>query len=161
MWRTGVPAEACFTHAVTEPAIKDVDSDGTLEVIVSSTGRPRRLQRDERLRRVAILTTDVRLWPSNSSEPHGRTRTRDSYQRHQGNVAVVHGNGSVAWRVPLNSTRWSRVNVWKAPVVEDLDADGTPEVFLETSRGPYRTRSRWISRMASGWLGEIHRDCPD
>jgi len=37
LWRTGMPSDDCFTHALTEPAIEDVDSDGELEVIVSST----------------------------------------------------------------------------------------------------------------------------
>lgn len=40
LWRTEMPAEDCFTHALTEPAIEDVDGDGTLEVIVSTTGNP-------------------------------------------------------------------------------------------------------------------------
>jgi outer membrane protein assembly factor BamB len=137
MWRTGVPAEACFTHAVTEPAIKDVDSDGTLEVIVSST--------EDALVAYSATNGSEEWRFSLPTYGYGRPTVANLTAAPgpeivtsdiRGNVAVVHGNGSVAWRVPLNSTRWSRVNVWKAPVVEDLDADGTPEVFLGTSRGP-------------------------
>lgn len=37
VWRTGMPAADCFTHALTEPAIEDIDGDGTLKVVVSTT----------------------------------------------------------------------------------------------------------------------------
>ncbi len=136
MWRTGVPADACFTHALTEPAIEDVDSDGSPEVIVSST--------EDAL--IAYSATDgSEAWRvSLPTYGYGRPTVANVTSAAgpeivtsdiRGNVAVVHGNGTVAWRVALNDTRWSRASVWDAPVVSDIDADGSPEVFVGTSRG--------------------------
>lgn len=136
-WRTGIPAADCFTHALTEPAIEDVDGDGALEAVVSST--------EDAV--VAYAAADgAEEWRASlptygygrptvanvTAAPGPEVVTSDI----QGNVAVLHGNGSVAWRVPLNDTQWSRVTVWDAPAVSDVDADGAPEVFVGTGSGP-------------------------
>ncbi|MBX0288754.1 MULTISPECIES: PQQ-binding-like beta-propeller repeat protein [Haloarcula] len=137
MWRTGVPADACFTHALTEPAIEDVDSDGTLEVIVSSTEDAvvaYSATNGSEEWRVSLPTYGYgRPTVANVTPAAGREIVTSDIE---GNVAVVRGNGTVVWRVALNDTRWSRASVWEEPVVEDVDGDGTLEVFLGTSRGP-------------------------
>jgi outer membrane protein assembly factor BamB len=137
MWRTGVPADACFTHALTEPAIEDVDSDGTLEVIVSSTEDALvaySATNGSEEWRVSLPTYGYgRPTVANVTPVPGREIVTSDIE---GNVAVVHGNGSVAWRVALNEMQWSRASVWEAPAVEDVDGDGAPELLIGTSRGP-------------------------
>ncbi|MFC7251817.1 PQQ-binding-like beta-propeller repeat protein [Halomicroarcula sp. GCM10025324] len=137
MWRTGVPAEACFTHALTEPAIEDVDSDGTLEVIVSSTEDALvaySAANGAEEWRVSLPTYGYgRPTVANVTPAAAREIVTSDIE---GNVAVVHGNGTVAWRTALNDTQWSRASVWGEPVVGDVDGDSEPDVFLGTSRGP-------------------------
>ncbi len=137
LWRTGTPSDDCFTHALTEPAIEDVDSDGEPEVIVSST-------EDAVIAYSAESGTEEWRAPLHtygygrptvanvSPAPGPEVVTSDI----SGGVVVVHGNGSVAWRFSLNETHWSTPSVWQAPVVDDFDADGSPELLIGSSRGP-------------------------
>lgn len=131
VWRTGIPADDCFTHALTQPAIEDVDGDGRLEVVASTTedalvAYGARTGGEEW--RVPLTTygygrpTVANVTP----DPGLEVVTSDI----DGNVVVARGNGSVAWRVALNAT------VWEAPIVADFDADGRPEVLVGTNRGP-------------------------
>ncbi len=136
-WRTGIPAADCFTHALTEPAIADVDRDGALEAVVASTED-------------AVATYDV----ADGSEEWRVPLSTYGYGRptvanltaapgpevvvsdHRGGVVVTSGTGEVAWRFDLAAVGWSSPNVWRAPVVADLDADGAPELLIASSRGP-------------------------
>lgn len=135
-WRTGVPAEDCFTHALTEPEIGDVDGDGTLEVLVSTTEHAL----------VAYSATDGdeewRVPLSNygygrptignvTAAPGPEVVTSDI----TGGLVVAHGNGTVAWRANLSATGLSVRSVWTAPTVGDMDADGDPEVLVGTDGG--------------------------
>jgi outer membrane protein assembly factor BamB len=136
-WRTGMPADDCFTHALTEPAIRDVDRDGSLEAVVSTT-------EDALIAYTAAEGTEewrVQL----SSYGYGRPTVADVLPAAGpeivtsdigGTVALVHGNGSVAWRMSLNETLSGNPTVWAAPVVEDFDSDGRPEILLGTNSGP-------------------------
>lgn len=137
VWRTGVPANACFTHALTEPAVDDIDSDGNLEVVVASTedaivaysGKNGTAEW-----RVPLSTygygrpTVANVTPAPGPEVVGSDI--------RGGVAVVNGNGTVAWRVGLNDTQWSAARVWQAPIVADVNADKTPEVVIGSGSGP-------------------------
>ncbi|WP_246989616.1 outer membrane protein assembly factor BamB family protein [Halorientalis marina] len=136
-WRTGMPPEDCFTHALTEPAIRDVDGDGSLEVVVSST--------EDAL--VAYGAADGREeWRVPlSSYGYGRPTVADVRPAAgpeivtsdiDGVVVLAHGNGTVAWRADLNRTVAQRPTVWAAPIVRDFDADGAPEILLGTNSGP-------------------------
>lgn len=137
VWQTGTPPDRCFSHALTEPAIADVDGDGAVEVVVSSTERAV----------VAYSAADGREeWRASlrsygygrptvgnvSPAPGPEVVTSDI----RGGVAVVRGNGSVVWRFGLNATGWSTPSVWQAPTVDDVDADGSPEVLVGSSKGP-------------------------
>jgi len=137
LWRTGMPSDDCFTHALTEPAIEDIDSDGELEVVVSST-------EDAVIAYSAESGTEEWRAPLHtygygrptianvSSAPGPEVVTSDI----RGGVVVVHGNGTIAWRFGLNETHWSTPSVWQAPIVDDFDADGSPEILIGSSRGP-------------------------
>jgi len=135
-WRAGMPAEDCFTHALTEPAIRDVDGDGTLEAVLSTTENAL----------VARDATDGREeWRVPlRSYGYGRPTVADVLPAPgpeivtsdiSGAVVLVSGNGTVVWRTALNETV-SQSTVWRAPVVRDLDADGNPEILLGTNSGP-------------------------
>ena len=135
-WRIGMPAADCYTHALTEPAIADIDGDGALEVVVSSTEN-------------ALIAYDA----ADASEAWRVSLPTYGYGRPtvgnvtpaagpevvtsdiEGNVVVVNGDGTVAWRAALNGSQ-SGPSVWRAPLVDDLDADGDPELLIASNKGP-------------------------
>ncbi|MFB6301858.1 MAG: FG-GAP-like repeat-containing protein [Haloferacaceae archaeon] len=137
VWRIGVPAEACFTHALTQPAIADVDRDGRLEVVVATTEN-------------AIIAYDARTASEAWRVPlstygYGRPTVANVTPAPgpevvasdiDGGVVVARGDGTVAWRVAANATAWEDPVVWESPLVGDLDADGRPEVVVGSNRGP-------------------------
>lgn len=138
-WRAGVPAEDCFTHALTEPAVADVDGDGTREVLVAST---------EGAVIARSATDGTEEWRVGVEQyGYGRPTVADVTAGPGlevvasdvgGEVVAVHGNGTVAWRTSVAEAGvdGSAVSVWRAPVVADLDADDAPEVLIATNRGP-------------------------
>lgn len=135
-WQNGVPAENCFTHALTEPEIEDIDGDGTLEVAASTT--------EEALVVLDARTGDEQFRVSLPSYGYGRPTAADALPAPgtelftsdiDGNAVAVYANGSVAWRVPLNESVDGRASVWDPPLVRDVDADGTTEVVFPTKGG--------------------------
>jgi outer membrane protein assembly factor BamB len=136
-WRTGMPEEDCFTHALTQPAIEDIDGDGALEVVVSTTENAL-ITYDARTGtqewRVSLTTygygqpTITNLTPAGGPE----VITSDI----SGGVVTTGGNGTVVWRFGSNETAWEGVSVWVAPVVDDIDGDNQPEVLVGSSSGP-------------------------
>jgi outer membrane protein assembly factor BamB len=136
VWRAGVPADACFTHALTRPAITDVDGDGALEVVAATT--------EDAL--VAFdAGTGAEEWRvplstygygpptvANVTPAPGPEVVASDID---GGVVVARGNGSVAWRFDANATDWAGPVVWDAPVVDDVDGDGRPEVVVGSNRG--------------------------
>jgi outer membrane protein assembly factor BamB len=136
VWQTGMPAEACFTHALTEPTIEDADGDGSIEVFVSSTEN-------------ALVTYDAATGTEEWRVPlatygYGRPTLADVTEDSspevvtsdiRGNVVVASGDGAVRWRFSTSSVGWSRASVWAAPIVTDIDDDGAQEVLVGTSKG--------------------------
>jgi outer membrane protein assembly factor BamB len=136
LWRDGVPAEHCFTHALTEPAIDDVDGDGTFEVVAATTEN-------------ALVILDAGSGREEFRVPlesYGYARPTLADFRPTpgtelvasdigGNVVVTAANGTVLWRASLNRTFDGYVSVWEAPIVEDVDDDGSPEVVIGSGSG--------------------------
>lgn len=136
VWRTGTPPEACFSHALTEPAIADVDADGDAEVLAASTEE-------------ALVAYDGRTGSEEwrvglSTYGYGRP-TVDRVAGGagvdvvvsdiDGSIVVASGNGTVRWRFDLSAVFDDRINVFDAPVVEDVTGDGEREVLVGTNRG--------------------------
>jgi len=124
-WRWSVPAEDCFTHALTQPAVADIDGDDGLEVAVGTT-----------LDSLVVLdaaTGDeewrVPLSTYGYGQPavgnlSGDDRPEVVVSDIDGTLVVARGNGSVAWRADANMTVWAR------PRLVDTDGDGGREVVL-------------------------------
>ena len=162
VWQIGMPAEDCYTHALTQPAIEDVDTDGDLEVVVSSTEN-------------ALITYDAETGSEEWRVPlstygYGRPTVANVTPAPGpeivtsdigGGVVVATGNGTVEWRVELNATQ-PNPNVWLAPLVDDFDADGSPEVLLASSNGPVVVsadgRLAWQSNGSANYLATAQVD---
>lgn len=143
LWRTGMPADDCFTHALTQPAIEDVDGDGTLEVVVSTTENALVAYdawTGTEEWRVPLTTygygqpTIANITPAAGPE----VVTSDIY----GGVVATGANESVAWRADLNATAWDGPVVWAAPVVDDVDGDSRPEALVGSNEGPVLLSAR-------------------
>ncbi|MFB6298542.1 MAG: PQQ-binding-like beta-propeller repeat protein [Salinirussus sp.] len=137
LWRRGVPATDCFTHALTEPALADVDGDGGLEVAVSTTEEAlvvRDAATGAEQWRVPLSTYGYgRPTVANlTAAPGPEVVTSDI----DATVVAATADGSTLWRRPLNATAWQHPAVWAAPLVDDFDADDQPEVLVGTNRGP-------------------------
>lgn len=137
VWRDGVPGEACFSHALTEPAIGDVDGDGSLEAAVAST-------EDALVVHDAATGTEEWRVPL-ATYGYGRPTMANLTAAPgpevvvsdiEGNVVATGGDGRVLWRASLNATGRDRPAVWAAPAVADVDADGAPEVLVGGLSGP-------------------------
>lgn len=139
VWRATVPPDDCFTHALTQPAIGELDGDADPEVAVSTTERAlvvydARSGREEY--RVSLSTygygrpTIANVTPA----PGNEVVTSDI----DGGLVAVERGGTVAWRQRLNATfpEEPSASVWDEPLVEDFDADGDPEIAVATQAGP-------------------------
>ncbi|WP_254272040.1 PQQ-binding-like beta-propeller repeat protein [Haloarcula marina] len=124
-WRWSVPAEDCFTHALTEPAIADVDGDGGLEVAVGTT---------QNALVVLDAATGTERWRVPlSTYGYGKPAVGDVTgdgtpelvtSDIAGTLVVADGNGTAVWRRDTNMT------VWAAPRVVDADGDDETEVVV-------------------------------
>lgn len=166
LWRSGIPADACFTHALTEPDIDDIDGDGRLELAVSTTEsalvvREARTGTEEW--RVPLPTYGYGRPTVANLTPGGRAVVTSDIN---GNVAVARTNGSVAWRLALNATSWEGVFVWEAPIVDDVNGDGRREVLFGTNRGPILLSAdgnvEWLRNGSATYVtaAQIDEDAP-
>ncbi|WP_167768480.1 outer membrane protein assembly factor BamB family protein [Haloarcula amylovorans] len=150
-WRWSVPAEDCFTHALTQPAVADVDGDGGMEVAVGTTQR-------------ALVVLDaasgteqwrVPLSTYGYGQPAVGNVTGDAGPELvtsdiEGTLVVARSNGTVTWR------RQTDMAVWAAPKIVDVDTDGATEIVLGGDEGvvgyePNGTR-RWRSDVRASTL---------
>ena len=135
-WTRGVPVDACVTHALTEPAVTDVDGDGALEAVVATTEEAlvvRDVADGREEWRVAIGAYGYgRPTVANLTPAPGREVVAADVD---GRVVVATGNGSVAWRRDATDG-WENPAVWVAPVGANrglvvLGPDGSVERRVE------------------------------
>lgn len=139
LWRVSIPPDDCTTHALTQPAIADIDGDTALEVVVSTTEDAlvvydARTAREQF--RVQLSTYGYgRPTIANVTPAPGREIVTSAID---GGVVVVEANGTVAWRAQVADgfANESSVSVWAAPIVADVTGDGRPEVVVGTGNGP-------------------------
>jgi outer membrane protein assembly factor BamB len=136
-WRAAVPPANCTTHALTEPAVADVDGDGQPEAALSTT-------EDALLLRDGATGEEQWRVPL-STYGYGRPTVADLTGDGApeivtsdigANVVAATAAGEVRWRTDLNATDWRRPTVWDRPLVLDADADGQREVVVGANRGP-------------------------
>lgn len=124
-WRWPVPRDLCFLHALTRPAIADLNGDGGQEVVVGTTERA-----------VVVLdgaTGDEQFRVPMSRYSYGQPTVADLTGDEApeivasditGNLTVATANGSVLWRTSVTGS------VWDSPLVTDVDDDGAGEVVV-------------------------------
>lgn len=134
VWRTPTPAESCFSHALTEPAIADVDGDGDLEAAVAST-------EDALVIHDAETGTEEWRVPL-STYGYGRPTVAGHGPAAGlvasdigGTVVRVSGDGTVRWRENLSRDVDRPLSVTDAPRVADVTGDGDREVVVGYNRG--------------------------
>ncbi|MFT4922576.1 MAG: outer membrane protein assembly factor BamB [Haloarculaceae archaeon] len=126
-WQTTMPPEQCFTHALTQPAIGDIDGDSSPEISVGTTA-------DATIIYAADGSEQARLPQSTygygqptvgnvTAAPGPELVSSDI----GGTVTVASGDGTVHWQRNVSAT------VWASPVVADVDADDAPEVVVGAS----------------------------
>ncbi|MEA5406159.1 PQQ-binding-like beta-propeller repeat protein [Haloarculaceae archaeon H-GB2-1] len=125
-----MPPEDCFTHALTEPAIADVDGDGRREVVAATTENATVVYAAEDGHEQARLplTTYGYGRPTVANLTDAPTPEIVSADI-RGTVVVGRADGTVLWNRTLGSSTWA------APVVADVDADGTRDVLVGTNHG--------------------------
>lgn len=127
-WRQTVPPDTCFSHALTQPAIADVDGDGSLEVAVATTENELVVfgaADGEQVFNVSMPTYGY-------GQPTVGNLTASPGQEVvvadiRGHVAAVASDGTVLWRATLENSTWA------SPVVADVDGDGAAEVVVGTN----------------------------
>lgn len=135
LWRHGVDPDRCYSHAVTEPAVDDVDGDGRPEVAVATT-EDALIVLDGTTGREAFRVSQ----PVYGYSPPAVADVLPAAGRELvtsdigGNLVVARANGSVAWRRSLNET-FGSATVWDAPVVADVDGDDRREIAVAANAG--------------------------
>ena len=126
-WRHGIAPANCTSHAITGPAIADVDIDGEREIAIATT---------ERALEVLQATDGEAAWQV-PLETYGYAPPviADLLGDSTPEVIVVDIGGSVSL-VADRSVRWERDldgSTWAVPIVTDVDSDGQPEIVVGTN----------------------------
>jgi len=124
-WRWPVPRDLCFLHALTKPAVADLNGDGGQEVVVGTTGRAIVVldgtSGDERFR---IPTGSYSYGQPTVADLNGDEAPEIVASDIAGNLTVATANGTVRWRGNVSGA------VWDSPIVTDVDGDDASEVVV-------------------------------
>jgi len=123
-WRWGVPRESCFLHALTRPAVADLDGDETQEVVVGTTEEALVVLGADGEERVRIPTPTYSYAQPTVADLTGDGAPEIVASDITGNVTVANRNGTVLWRDSVSGS------VWDSPLVVDVDGDGHREVVV-------------------------------
>jgi len=125
-WHAPVPVENCTTHAITAPAIGEVDGDPGREAVVATTERAliaRNLEDGSESWRVALPAYG---YGRPVIERVGRARAVVAVDV-RGTVVLAR-DGTIEWQASVDDT------VWSSPVVADIDDDGRSKVVITANR---------------------------
>lgn len=126
-WQTTIPPADCFMHALSQPAVADVDDDRSLEVAASTIQNATVVydaaSGDEEVRIPLSTYGYARPTVANVTSANGPEIVASDID---GYVVVADGDGEQYWTRSLNET------VWAAPSVGDVDADEQQEVVVGT-----------------------------
>ena len=166
LWRSGISPDDCASHALTEPTIEDVDGDGTVEVVVSTTEEAIIVYDGadgSEEWRVSLPTYGYgRPTVANvTAAPGPEVVTSDI----GGNVLVANGDGTPEWRFPVETTTLNDTNVYAAPVVDDVDADGKQEILIGSRSGAVLLAAdgtvEWINEQPATYITAADVDDDD
>jgi outer membrane protein assembly factor BamB len=125
-WRWPVPRDQCFLHALTKPAVADLDEDGSQEV-VAGTIEAETVVLDERGREQFGVRMDTYSYGQPTVTRLAADDPAIVASDIRGGVVVAAPDGTVRWRSNVSGS------VWASPVVVDLDGDETREVVVGSS----------------------------
>lgn len=126
VWTEGLAAADCTNHALPDPALADVEGDGSLEALVA--------RGDRTLTVHDAASGDVGWRHPTSSLGYGQPAVADVLPSEGnetvvvdigGSLFVVRADGTTAWRRNLSTT-------WAAPRIADFDGDGDREIAVGT-----------------------------
>lgn len=125
-WRWPVPREQCFLHALTKPAVADLDEDGRQEVVAGTT-EDETVVLDERGREQFRIPMDTYSYGQPTVTRLATDDPAIVASDIRGGVVVAAPDGTVRWRANLSGS------VWASPMVVDIDGDDTREVVVGSS----------------------------
>lgn len=123
-WRAGVPPDQCFTHALTQPAVGDVDGDGRPEVVAASTENVAVVYAADGTEQSRIGLSTYGYSRPTLADLTGDGQSEIIATDIGGTVVVAAGNGTVHWRRTVSDA------VWDAPAIGDVDGDDAPEIVV-------------------------------
>lgn len=165
-WEAGVPAEDCFLHALTEPAISDIDGDDSLEIAVGTTsGGLAVYAADGGSEEFTVAMPTYGYARPTVADIHPADGNEVIASDIGGHAVAAYANGSVAWRTDLGDEFDANASVWDRALVTDADGDGTAEVIFGTGKGPV-VLSRdgtieWSARGGAVYLAVAQADGDD
>ncbi|MFB6139228.1 MAG: PQQ-binding-like beta-propeller repeat protein [Halosimplex sp.] len=125
LWRSGVPPERCFIHALTKPAIADLNGDGSPAVVAGTTENATvALAASDGRELFRLPTPTYGYGEPTVADVRGDGRPEIVASDIGGHVVVASGNGTVIWRGTVDGV------VYAKPVVADVDGDGRAEVVV-------------------------------
>jgi outer membrane protein assembly factor BamB len=124
-WWVGVPPERCFSHALTKPAVADLNGDGSLEVVAGTTENATvGVAASDGRELFRIPTTAYGYARPTVADVLGDEAPEIVASDISGDVFVASGDGSVRWRGNVSGI------VYASPVVTDVDGDADRAVVV-------------------------------
>lgn len=126
-WTYPVPPANCTIHSVADPTLADYDTDGTTEVLATTT--------EQVVVAMHPLTGAVEFRVNLSAYGYTKPLVADFVGDRspeivvvdvKGSVYVLNRSGGVVWQRQLSSYTWSQ------PSIDDFDGDGDPELAVAT-----------------------------
>lgn len=123
-WRWPVPQDRCFLHALTQPAVADLDGDDTQEVVAGTIENATVVLDGDGRERFRIPMSTYSYGQPSVTDLDGDDAPEIVASDIAGGVVVAAADGTVRWRGNVSGS------VWASPLVADVDGDGDREVVV-------------------------------